>query len=85
MGSVTDAEVDVKLVDERDATMEVGAVVIAFMFVLDPVRKSPCWLFDITVDLSGASTYRFCTRSGLGLGEIRLMLTGVLAKPVKEP
>ena len=50
-------------------------VTFSCSFDRDPVSKSFC--LDITFDLSGASTYKFCTRSGPGLGEIRLMLIGV--------
>ena len=66
-----------KFVDETDVTIEGRSwkVMFSCSFKLDPVSKSAC--LDITFDLSGASTYRFCTRSGPGLGEMRLILIGV--------
>jgi hypothetical protein len=76
LGSVTVVDVDegVKFVDEVDVTIVV--VVTLCIFVLDPVSRSFCWLFVITLDFRGASTYKFCTRSGPGLGATRLILTG---------
>ena len=65
-------EEDVRLADELEVEDEDGLVVIPRISVLDPVSRSVC----ITVDFNGASTYKFCTRSGPGLGVTRLILTG---------
>ena len=63
--------------DEEGAKIEVGMPFSSpFRFNLDPVSRSFCWLLDITLDFSGASTYKFCTRSGSGLGATRLIFTG---------
>lgn len=88
LGSVTDVE----FIDDNGVMVEEGVGVITSLFVLDigsSVRlfdgSTCCWRFDITPGLSGASTYRFCTRSGPGLGDIRLILTGACVKPDKTP
>ena len=90
LGSVTEDEFDVEFVDDNDVIIEEVEVGIPPLFDLDTgstVRlldgSTFCWLFDITPGLSGASTYRFCTRSGPGLGDIRLILIGACVKPDK--
>jgi hypothetical protein len=82
LGSVTEVDVDdddnkfVVVTCSIDGAMGGRSLKVMFSCSLDPVSKSCC--LDITFDLSGASTYRFCTRSGPGLGVIRLILIGVL-------
>lgn len=90
LGSVVEDEFDVEFVDDNDVIIEEVEVVIPSLFDLDTgstVRlfdaSTCCWLLDITPGLSGASTYRFCTRSGPGRGEIRLILIGACVKPDK--